>query len=354
MSFADRMNICNARLYYRPRSRPVATRIAAAALLLISAIADAAEKPLIDLGFALFQDAALSRNGKVACRTCHDPDRAYANSLTRAIGIDGAVGTRNAPSLIGIGDDPSFFWDGRRTRLEDVVLDPLTNPVEMGQTDTAQVIAALRRQPHMLALFRKAFPAAPQLPTLKQVSTALTAFIRSLKTGSSAYDKAKEGVASLPADAALGETLFAGAAGCSECHTVDGPRAAFSDRRYHHSGVAQERAAGRLLVVAREVVDQSLDPDALGKKLLTDDDWSSLGRFAVSHEPADIGAFKTPSLRNVASTAPYMHDGSIANLSEAVDHEIYYRGFSSGHPVNLSHIERQAIVAFLESLTDER
>jgi cytochrome c peroxidase len=81
-------------------------------------------------------------------------------------------------------------------------------------------------------------------------------------------------------------------------------------------------------------------------------DWSSLGRFVVSHQPADIGAFRTPSLRNVAVTAPYMHDGSIASLSEAVDHEIYYRGFTRGNPINLSLSEREALVAFLKTLTD--
>jgi cytochrome c peroxidase len=102
----------------------------------------------------------------------------------------------------------------------------------------------------------------------------------------------------------------------------------------------------------QDVLSENLDASALGPRVLTNAQWSDLGRFVVSHRPADIGAFRTPSLRNVAVTAPYMHDGSIVTLEAAVDHEIYYRGFSSGHPINLTQAERNAIVAFLESLTD--
>ena len=144
-----------------------------------------------------------------------------------------------------------------------------------------------------------------------------------------------------------------GVAGCSECHSIDGKRDRFSDGRYHHSGVEQASVSTHLAIVTHAVIDQSLDAARLGPKVLTDPDWSALGRFTVTHNPADIGAFRTPSLRNVAATAPYMHDGSIATLSEAVDHEIYYRGFSQERPINLSSDERQMLVeVFLKALTD--
>jgi cytochrome c peroxidase len=104
--------------------------------------------------------------------------------------------------------------------------------------------------------------------------------------------------------------------------------------------------------LAKEVVREDLDAAALGPKVLAEPAWSALGRFVVSHDPADVGAFRTPSLRNVALTAPHMHDGSIATLTEAVDHEVYYRGVSVGHPIDLTLAERQALVSFLETLTD--
>ena len=146
--------------------------------------------------------------------------------------------------------------------------------------------------------------------------------------------------------------MFSGVAQCSECHRIDADATRFSDDSYHHSGIGAATQSKTLSQLSQAVMTANLDASQLGPKLLTDSAWSALGRFAVSHQPADIGAFRTPSLRNVAVTAPYMHDGSIATLSEAVDHEIYYRGFSRGRPINLSIAERQALCAFLTSLTD--
>jgi len=183
------------------------------------------------------------------------------------------------------------------------------------------------------------------------VRAALSRFVRSLQTSTASHD---DQPTKQPAkgDVDLGRRLFNGIAGCSTCHSTSGSVARFSDGQYHHSGIGHASQSPHLPELAEQVRRDNLDAGQLGPKILSDANWSSLGRYVVSHRPVDIGAFHTPSLRNVAVTAPYMHDGSIASLSEAVDHEIYYRGLSSGHPVNLTQSERSAIVSFLETLTD--
>jgi len=300
---------------------------------------------IIELGREVFNDQALSADGKTSCGTCHDASHAYADPRPRSIGVLGKTGTRNAPSLIGIADDDSFLWDGRRTRLEDVVLDPFTNPVELGLKSKSEILGKLRLDPLVLSNFHAAFPNQNEVPTFEQVRTALGSFIHSLASQKSAL-----GSHTLSAEAKLGQHLFDSTAGCAECHSRRGARPRYSDGQYHHSGIGPPPES--LAKLSTEVVRENLDADAIGPRVLSDPGWSSLGRFVVSHKPADLGAFRTPSLRNVAATAPYMHDGSIATLTEAVDHEIYYRRFSNGHSIDLSVPERQALVEFLKTLTD--
>lgn len=306
---------------------------------------------IVSVGSEIFRDTSLSSDGKVSCQTCHDPAHAYSDGKRRSVGVDNQAGTRNAPSLLGIANDDSFFWDGRRTTLEDVVLDPFTNPVELGLRSLDEVGDRLRRDPRIAALAGAAFPGSPSTPTTENIRKALSCFIRSLPSKTSEYDRDLRQSRSLSGPAEQGRKLFEGIAHCSECHSLDQGR--FSDGRYHHSGIEQTQAMGPLSLTAKEVADSSIPIESLGARVLTDAQWSALGRFVVTRNPADIGAFRTPSLRNVAVTAPYMHDGSIATLSEAVDREIYYRAFSTGNPVSLSSKERRALLAFLETLTDK-
>lgn len=323
---------------------------ALAACFAISTARCAPANQSVELGRRVFADVALSRDGKVSCQSCHEAAHGYSDSHSQAIGVDGKVGTRNAPSLIGIAKDGAYFWDGRRSRLENAVVDPFTNPVELGLSSQEEVVRRLRSDPIMVVAFNAVYPNAPI--TFAHVQEALARFVRAQTSGTSAYDRAHSGGPPLTPQARLGETLFTGVAGCSTCHALDGTPPRFSDGQYHHSGI-NPAPSERLSALAQAVVRENRGIASLGPKVLTDSDWSALGRFIVSHNPADIGAFRTPSLRNVAITAPYMHDGSIATLREAVDHEVYYRGFSTGHPINLTEEERQALVAFLESLTDE-
>lgn len=307
----------------------------------------------VQLGEVVFNDVHLSRDGATSCRSCHDPAHAYADSRATSVGADGQIGTRNAPSLIGVTMDASFFWDGRRNRLEDVVLDPFTNPVELGLASVDELLARVRSRPYAVE-FRSAFPDANAWPTREQIQNVLIAFIRTLTTGTSAFDRYLDRVEPLSPEAEQGRLLFGGVAGCSNCHTLTGKMPSLSDGVFHHSGIGQDRIASRLSKLTVAVVEQNRTVDELGPILLSDRDWSALGRFAVSHQPVDVSSFKTPTLRNVAITAPYMHDGSIPTLSEAVNHEIYYRGRTSGRSINLSASERRALVAFLEALTDKR
>ena len=305
---------------------------------------------LTELGRALFIDKRLSRDGRVACSSCHNPAHAYADSRPHAIGVDEKVGTRNAPSLVGVGNETAFFWDGRRTRLEEVVLDPLTNPVELGMPSVDSTLDQLRREPVILAKFQKAFP-GEATPTKDQVSMALAHFVRSLDSNAS-RNPGQQRPNPLSPMAEHGRRLFEGIAGCAECHPSTGKPVPLSDGLFHDSGIGRVAGSPELPNWVQQVIHENLNADTLGPKVLSDEHWSALGRFTVTHRPADIGAFRTPSLRNVALTAPYLHDGSVATLAEAVDHEIYYHSLRRGRPVNLSQTERQAIVAFLETLTD--
>jgi cytochrome c peroxidase len=231
-------------------------------------------------------------------------------------------------------------------------LDPLTNPAEMGWPSLSELREKLRTNVQAMRQFKTAFPQDKIWATDDQMSKALVAFLGTLKTGDSEFDKASAKREPLPPEAELGRRLFTGIAQCSQCHTIDESNSRFTDEKFHHSGIGNASQLEALPKLAFTVTQTHLNESQLGPKVLTDREWSLLGRFVVSLHPEDIGAFRTPSLRNVAVTAPYMHDGSIATLAEAVDHEVYYRGFSSGRPINLSDVERRALVAFLKTLTN--
>jgi cytochrome c peroxidase len=155
----------------------------------------------------------------------------------------------------------------------------------------------------------------------------------------------------LTAQAREGLIFFQGKAECASCHRLTDGR--FTDSQFHHSGIGLIDIDGNLGQLASVALRRKLDVTTMGSAVGEDAKLSALGRFLVSHQAEDIGAFRTPSLRNVAVTAPYMHDGSIATLEQAVDVEIYYRGLSTGRPISLTVEERKDLLAFLQSLTTE-
>ena len=250
----------------------------------------------IELGRRLFFDRRLSRDGSVTCASCHDPERAYSDSRAIAVGVFGREGRRNAPALINRGYGQRFFWDGRTASLEEQVLLPIQDVNEM---DLALPEAAGR-----VGL------------AVEEISQVLSSFVRSILSGNSRFDRFVNGDrGALSAEERAGLQLFRGKANCVACHV--GPN--FTDERLHNTGIAWRE----------------------GK---------------LSDAGAGHGDFKTPTLREIARTAPYMHDGSLASLADVV--EYYDRGGNANpqldselHPLRLSADEMRNLVQFLRSLS---
>lgn len=290
----------------------------------------------IALGEELFFDPSLSADGTISCASCHLPGRAFADKVAISRGVGGQQGTRNTPSLTNIGYlHEQLFWDGRADDLEAQALHPIGTPHEMGGSWPV-VIAELRADQDYVNRFREAFGAVPIDSTL--VGRALAQYQRTLVSRDSKYDRVKRGEATYTEAEALGDAIFfdlADAGGafaglpvgeCAHCHTA--PH--FTNQRFENNGLD-------------EVTELTAFRDA--------------GRGAINGQVFDNGRFRVPGLRNVALTAPYMHDGRFATLEKVVEHYD-----SGGHyaenrsanirPLGLNDVERAALVAFLHTLTD--
>jgi cytochrome c peroxidase len=284
-----------------------------------------------DLGRLLFFDPILSAKNDMSCATCHHPDLGLSNGEPKGKGADGKLLDRSVPSLYEVGYSASLFWDGRAPDLEAQARTPLTAPNEMAATPE-QLVSDLKAIDEYKALFAKAFPGQTEPITLDNVTFALAAFERSLLAHDSPFDRyAKGDLSALSPSQRRGFALFrSGATGCYKCHAAP----TFSDGKFEVTGV----------------------PDADGKL-------SDQGRAAVSGKAAEANAFKVPSLRNVALTAPYMHNGRFATIEEAV--AFYARGGGAGmglsvpnqtrfvNPFDLSAQETSDLISFLYALTDE-
>lgn len=305
----------------------------------------------IDLGRRLFFDSRLSANGKISCASCHDPDKAFSDGLALARGIKGRTGTRNTPSVLNAGYNVLQFWDGRRASLDEQVLDPLTNPNEHGLSNLDEALQRIRADEPYRVLFAQSYAVGPDQIDSAQVSNALATYIRSLSAGDSRVDRFLYAgdKAALSTIEVRGLELFRGRAQCASCHPIGEGSALFTDGGFHSLAIGFDRISSRLAGLGRRI---AATPRArLDQLVLEEPDVAALGRFVVTLDPRDIGKFKSPSLRNVAMTAPYMHDGSIATLEEAVDHEIYYRSQTMGRPLVLTPTERSDLVTFLRALT---
>ncbi len=306
-----------------------------------------------EVGRRLFFDVSLSANRAISCSACHRPEKYFQDGRGLSQGVHGQIGTRNAPSLLTAAQNTSQFWDGRRTSLEAQALDPMLNPSEHGLANAEAVLAVIRRDPDYLAAFRKAYGrhSAKEI-TLEDVRHALAAFQRSLVVNNAPFDGYlyKDKKAALSESAQRGLQLFQGRAQCSSCHTMEGKPAFFSDNRFHSLSVGLASVSDQLPALTQRLI-QARQKGELDFAVLSDKQIAALGRFVVTLKPADIGKFRTPSLRNVAMTAPYMHDGSIATLEEAVEVEIYYRSTEAGRPLILTPAEKADLVEFLNALT---
>lgn len=301
----------------------------------------------VALGRALYFDPRLSQDGTVSCATCHAPDKGFADGKKVSEGIGGQKGTRNAPTVLNAVFYEFQFWDGRAASLEEQAKGPLVNPVEMGNASHDDVVKTVRAIPEYQAAFKSAFG---REPSIDDVAAAIAAFERSVLSGNSPFDRFVAGdQGALSEPARRGWELWNGKARCNTCHPFGGATPNFSDNKFHNIGVA---AKGRdFATLARRAASES-DP----AQLAFHPDFSELGRFVVTRQPKDIGAFKTPGLRDVALTAPYMHDGSEATLLDVV--VFYDKGgepnpYLDGGivPLHLTDQEKQDLVAFMEALT---
>ncbi len=314
-----------------------------------------ADATRVALGKRLFSDVGLSRDGKVSCASCHQAEHAFTDAKPVSTGFEGKKGMRNAMSLLNVGNQTHFFWDGRRTRLEDQVLDPLVNPLEHALADQGQVLATLRVNPAYKDAFRKAFPSVhPDPIQTEQLALALASFVRTLVSPGSAIDRflIRKDTTALSADARAGYAVFTGKAQCINCHSLKpdpaSGRVLLTDQDFHaHSaafyGMHQslEQQAKQILAQGKALADVARD-DPQGV--------AALGRFMVTGKMADVGAFKTPSLRNVARTAPYFHDGRVATLELALEQELLGQG---SEQIPLSPEEKRVLLAFLRALNDD-
>lgn len=289
----------------------------------------------------------------MSCASCHKPELAFADGLPHAIGAKGRVGNRNTPSLLNVRFVHSMFWDGRRESLEAQAVDPLVNPNEHALTE-AILLKKVRADQSYAQQFLRLFSlsSASRIKT-EHIADALANFQRRLLVGGAAFDRYQyQGkMDALSPSARRGLELFRGRAQCASCHQLDDKSALFTDGSFHSLGVGQERLGSRLGELAQKAFALRKDRAALDAEIFNNAQFSELGRFLVTSEPQDIGAFRTPSLRNVALTAPYMHDGSVATLNEAIDLELYYRGARNEGPLILSTMEKADLLEFLSSLT---
>ena len=311
----------------------------------------------IALGQKLFFDGRLSADGTVACSSCHDPARAFTDGRQFSIGIKGRVGQRNAPTILNAIYNTRQFWDGRATTLESQAAFPILNPSEMGEPSLDAAVARIARSSEYRQAFEKIFHAPPNATNLVR---AIASYERTELSFDSPFDHfiAGEKKAIDPA-AKRGWALFNGRGRCTLCHSAKAGQAevtTFTDHSFHDIGVVRVRAN---IVAMAQQADQSVRPGDMGAidRTAIQSDLSVLGRFLVTRDNADIGAFKTPNLRNLLMTAPYFHDGSHPTLWDVLDHYNKGGGVNDAfldkdmRPLALKDAEIDDLVAFLASLT---
>ena len=319
----------------------------------------------IALGEKLFNDKRFSSTGEVSCATCHDAQKAFTDSpLKVSEGIEKLTGTRNAPTVVNAVYFETMFWDGRSPDLEDQALHPFVNPVEMGLKDHEPILEIVRTDPEYVKQFRDVFGKRGKNVTMTEVTRAIAVFERTQISADSPFDRYYFGGEedALTDAQKRGLDLFVNKGRCVSCHLIEQTQALFTDNRFHNIGVGINDIQDDVPALAKEFIKAEATASEVDVAVLTDKRTSELGRLVVTRGFDDIGALKTPTLRNVAVTAPYMHDGSLETLRDVVVH--YNNGgvteegdpvndFLSGgiRPLDLTDAEIDDLVAFMEALT---
>lgn len=309
----------------------------------------------VQLGRKLFYDRRLSHNNTISCAICHVPEQGYtANEMATAVGIEGRSMRRNAPTLYNIAYATRLFHDGRETSLEQQVWGPLLATNEMGNPAVGYVVERLRTLPDYHGLFEDAFNGRG--PGMETIGMAIASYERTLVSADSAFDRWYFGNQpdALTAAQKNGFALFDGKAGCSRCHRIGSGEALFSDNEMHNTGIGYQAAFAMPAAAPVQAAPGATNasPAFLAGRR------NDLGRYEVSQDPADRWKYKTPSLRNIAFTQPYMHDGSISSLRGVL--EFYNAGGIANQdldpllqPLSLTTGEIDDLVAFLGSLSGD-
>lgn len=315
---------------------------------------------LVQLGRKLFFDRRLSFNSTNSCAMCHIESQAFAsNQSATAVGMEGQSLRRNAPSLYNVGYQKRLFHDGRESSLSNQVWLPLLSPVEMANPSVGYLLEKIRSLHDYNSLFEVAF--SGQGPSMQTIGDAIAAFEKTLLSGNSRFDRWYFGGqdSALTNEEKTGFQLFSGKAGCADCHKIEKTAALLTDQQFHVTGIgfyaatAPPPSAWKVQLapgVTVSVKNETLDPVSSPPRADT-------GRFEVTLKSSDRWAYKTPSLRNVERTFPYMHDGSIGTLEGVID---FYDKGGFPHdgkielkPLGLTAAEKASVVAFLKTLNGD-
>lgn len=317
----------------------------------------------VALGRKLFMDRRLSHNNTISCAMCHVPEQGFTvNELATAVGIEGRTNRRNAPTIFNVGFYENLFHDGRETSLENQILGPILSFNEMGNPSVGFVLNKISTYQEYQELFDKVYGGPVNLERLLD---ALASYERSLISGNSKFDKWYYGNNKdlFNESESRGFNLFTGKAKCVSCHSIDKKSALFTDQKFHNTGIGWSRNNE----VVNKVYKSKTFPVTLAPGVIIEieqdhfDETSEqppndVGRFEITENPNDSWFYKTPSLRNISITAPYMHNGSLSTLHEVV--EFYNKGGEENPykdklltPLNLSKEEKDDLQAFLKTLT---
>jgi cytochrome c peroxidase len=317
-------------------------------------------KEKISLGRKLFYDRRLSFNNTFSCALCHIPEQGFtSNEMATAVGIEGRTVRRNSPTLYNIAYARSLFHDSRETTLEQQIWAPVLTHNEMANPSIGYVIEKINNSADYNGLFKKAFGKEPGMET---IGMAIASYERTLNSANSAFDRWYYGKDNLALDARAqrGFQLFNGKANCSSCHVITRNHALFTDNDNHNTGIGYAVAMAKTDKTQRVQVAPGVYVDVAATLITTvaETKPNDLGRYEVTQKPEDLWKYKTPSLRNVSLTVPYMHNGAFATLQQVV--EFYNRGGIANEnldplikPLNLTALEIADLTAFLESLTGD-
>jgi cytochrome c peroxidase len=308
----------------------------------------------IELGRILFNDMRFSADNSISCASCHHADKAFTDGLKVPKGINNLLGTRNAPTVINAAFYNTLFLDGRAKSLEDQALGPFLNSVEHGLKDYTKIINVVRSDTHYLQMFKQVFNISADKISIEHISKAIASFERTLIAGNSPFDQYYFGRdhTKMSDSAARGLRLFRRKGNCANCHEISWDSALFMDNRFYNIGVGFNRINPKLNEI-QLALENGTKVEELGLTALQN---SELGQFNVTHNMRDMGKFKTPTLRNINLTAPYMHDGSMKTLEQVV--EYYDKGGDPNRyidaaifPLDFSKQEKADLVEFLKALT---